>query len=301
MGHYLDLATGRWLAKSRAETEAKDPAKPDPAKVIPYVEDNKNSLLIEFNKQLEDHEMASMQAALKIAIQVEFQLEDSEIAAEPLPGETERQLILFYEASEGGAGVLRQLLDTGSFRQVILRALKLCHYDPADGTDLKHAAHATEDCAAACYDCLMSYSNQRDHQLLDRTSILGLLLELKQAEVLTGPEEKPRAQHLDELQRLCDSGLERRWLDLLERHNCRLPEKAQLLIEAANVRADFYYEQSRTVVFIDGDHHDAADQKAEDEAKRERLFALGYAVIAFHHADDWTKLLERYQSIFGGL
>ncbi len=31
----------------------------------------------------------------------------------------------------------------------------------------RRAPRAREDCEAACYDCLMSYANQPDHQLLD--------------------------------------------------------------------------------------------------------------------------------------
>ena len=51
------------------------------------------------------------QAALKRAIQAEFQLEDQELAAEPLPTADARNVLLFFEAAEGGAGVLRRLID----------------------------------------------------------------------------------------------------------------------------------------------------------------------------------------------
>jgi hypothetical protein len=44
----------------------------------------------------------------------------------------------------------------------------LCHFDPDTLEDLKRAPGANEDCEAACYDCLLSYYNQRDHRLLDR-------------------------------------------------------------------------------------------------------------------------------------
>jgi hypothetical protein len=44
--------------------------------------------------------MASLQAALKVAIQNEYQLEENEIEAEPLPSSDERRVILFYEAAE---------------------------------------------------------------------------------------------------------------------------------------------------------------------------------------------------------
>ena len=57
--------------------------------------------------------MATLQAALKNAIQVCFQLEDSELAAEPLPSAEPRNQILIYESAEGGAGVLRRLVEDG--------------------------------------------------------------------------------------------------------------------------------------------------------------------------------------------
>ena len=78
--------------------------------------------------------MASLQAALKNAIQVTYQLEDNELAAEPLPNRDERKLLLLYEAAEGGAGVLRRLLDdANALRDVAREALRLCHFDPDTG------------------------------------------------------------------------------------------------------------------------------------------------------------------------
>ena len=88
--------------------------------VIPYVEDRKNCLLFRPSVALDETQMASLQAAMKQAIQNRYQLEDSELAAEPLPGREKRECILFYEASEGGAGVLRQLIgDPTGFVNVV--------------------------------------------------------------------------------------------------------------------------------------------------------------------------------------
>ncbi|MEZ4522476.1 MAG: DUF1998 domain-containing protein [Thermomicrobiales bacterium] len=49
--------------------------------------------------------MASLQSALKSAIQRVYQLEDNELAAEPMPDDENWSSLLIYEASEGGAGV----------------------------------------------------------------------------------------------------------------------------------------------------------------------------------------------------
>lgn len=71
-------------------------------RVVPYVEDTRNCLLFEPAKEWSLEKMASLQAALKSALQV---LEDNELTAELLPDRQRRTSLLFYEATEGGAGV----------------------------------------------------------------------------------------------------------------------------------------------------------------------------------------------------
>lgn len=75
------------------------------------MEDRRNCLLIMPSQTGSPKFMPSLQAALKSAIQVCFQLEESELAAEPLPTRKNRNLLLFYESAEGGAGALRRLLE----------------------------------------------------------------------------------------------------------------------------------------------------------------------------------------------
>jgi len=55
---------------------------PRTRRVIPFVEDRKNALLLEFADGPDMKQMASLQAALKNALQVVYQLEDSELAAD---------------------------------------------------------------------------------------------------------------------------------------------------------------------------------------------------------------------------
>lgn len=171
--------------------------------------------------------MASLQSALKRAIQIRYQLEDNELMAEPLPDAANRHLLLIYEATEGGAGVLRRLIDEPqALSEVAREALRLCHFDPDTGADLKHAERAREDCETACYDCLLTYYNQGDHRILDRKPIRELLLSLMAALVQASPTSKPRTAHLGQLQHMSGSRLESDWLLYLHERGYRLPSHA---------------------------------------------------------------------------
>jgi very-short-patch-repair endonuclease len=209
-------------------------------------------------------------------------------------------LILFYESSEGGAGVLRQLVDDArAFGRVAREALQVCHFVPDTGEDLRRAPGTKEDCGAACYDCMMSYSNQREHELLDRHSIRDLLRQLAAAEVEPAPTELPRAEHLAQLKRIAGSELEKRWLDWLETYELRLPTQAQLLVEECHTRPDFMYDRQHTAVYVDGSPHDFPERKQRDREQTENMEDYGYTVIRFARDDDWMAIVERYPHVFG--
>jgi very-short-patch-repair endonuclease len=301
LGFILDLEQGYW-AKSEQELEEdhEDPLSRRTERVIPFVEDHKNSLLMEFAQHLAPEVMASLQAALKNAIQVEFELEENELAAEPLPSPDDRRVILFYEAAEGGAGVLRRLVeDPTGLSDVATRALDLCHFDPESGTDLRRAPGAVEDCEAACYDCLMTYTNQRDHALLDRQAIRDLLLQLTKARISASPAPRSRTEQLERLKRQAGSALEKRWLDELETRNLRLPSRAQPLIEACNTRPDFLYDDHLVAVYVDGPPHANPESKDRDQVAAECMQDHGFTVIRFGHEDDWDAIFARYPGVFG--
>jgi ATP-dependent helicase YprA (DUF1998 family)/very-short-patch-repair endonuclease len=295
-GYLLDLERGFW-ERSQETDDTDDPLSPNTKRVIPYVEDHRNCLLLEPIAALDQAAMASLQAGLKVAIQTEFQLEDGELSVEPLPDDGNRRLILIYEAAEGGAGVLRRLVeDSAALPRVARQALDVCHFDAA-GADRRHAPGARENCEAACYDCLLSYYNQRDHGLLDRQLLPPILIPWLDATVATSPAPRPRRDHVESLARLAGSELERRWLTEVERLGLRLPIAAQQLVH--DIRPDFLYDG--VAIFIDGPPHDDPRQQAVDVAQRDRLEEQGWAVIRFHHAADWEPIFRRYPSVFGAL
>jgi very-short-patch-repair endonuclease len=308
-GFLLDIERGYW-ARNQADDADNDsnPLAQRTERVVPYVEDRRNCLVIkpEIHPALEEEEegtawMASFESALKSAIREEFQLEDSELASEPLPSAQQRDLILIYEASEGGAGVLRQLVeDPFALQRVGRSALEICHYDPENAEDRGGPAGTKEGCEAACYDCLMSYTNQQDHERLDRTLVKDWFFMLSRARVEHAPGTEPKEDHLATLLAACDSELERSWLRFLDQRGFNLPSRAQVLMPECGTRPDFLYDEHDTVIYVDGPIHDYPDRAKRDKEQEARLEDAGKWVVRFGHADDWEKIIKEKPSVFGG-
>ena len=212
-----------------------------------------------------------------------------------MPSPRERQEILFYEASEGGAGVLRQLAEAPAVLPALVRrALAICHYDPDTGED-----RAADRCGRACCECLLDYGNQPDHRILDRGLIRELLADLARSECRPAGGAGSRAERLAALRKRCDSRLEQHWLDMVESLGLRLPSDAQYAIPGHHTRPDFFYREANAVIYVDGPPHDAPDQAREDEAKTRALIEAGYIVIRFHHGADWRAVFRRHPDVFG--
>jgi len=300
-GFDLDIERGRW-GQNPNDPDDNDAGGLGPLtrRVIPYVEDRRNCLVVAAADNRDPRVMASLQAALKTAIQIAFQLEESELAAEPLPDSDHRRLILFYESAEGGAGALRRLVeDPAALPAVARAAVELCHFDPDTGQDLGRHPRAREACEAACYHCLMSYSNQLDHRELDRQAIVPFLRQLAGAQVIVSPTAQPRADALTRLLALCQSNLERQWLQAVAGAGLRLPSDAQRLMPECGTRPDFLYEAQFTVVYVDGPHHAYPERQARDRAQQTALEDRGWTVLRFGAAEAWTPLFAAHPGTFG--
>jgi very-short-patch-repair endonuclease len=104
-----------------------------------------------------------------------------------------------------------------------------------------------------------------------------------------------------ELRRRCDSELEKRWLDMVDQHMLRPPSDAQHLFAYQSTRADFFYSDTNTAIYIDGPVHDQPDQIRDDEIIGENLVASGFTVIRFHHSANWLEIFRQHPDIFGTL
>lgn len=262
-----------------------------------WVQDTQNLLRLQITDQSlrEDPVFeTSFMYAIERAIERVYQLEESELVVEAV-GTDDGRALIFYEASEGGAGVLRRLVEESkALSEVAQEALRLLHFDPVTGDDKAQQAHR------ACYECLLSYSNQLNAALLDRHRVCDFLLDLKNQEVQRMYGARTREEHYRWLRSFTDnrSELERKFLDTLYRGGYRLPDEAQRAVPEVNCIMDFFYKPNVSV-FCDGTVHDEPGQRARDENIRRQLRALGYRVVVIRYDQDLDEQIRRYSDILG--
>ena len=204
---------------------------------------------------LEAEQMATFQAALKRSIQAEFQLEDQELAAEPLPTADARNVLLFFEAAEGGAGVLRRLIeDQEAIARVAAAALELCHFAPdserTSSAPSTRARTARSLATTACFTTAISATTV----FFDRTADPRPIARSRRGEdcVRRQSRRATTTQHFSNAAATQTSSAA--CIDLLVAERRRLPDEPQKLIAAAQTRPDFIYKDAQVAVFVDGPH-----------------------------------------------
>src|SRR5690606_15955633 len=116
-GFMINPRTGRWVGEDAASGEP-DPDRTPPQRIVPYVQDHKNALHLLPVRPLTFETIATLQYALLRGIEAVYQLEEGELLVERVPDDESRRKpdaechcgLLFYEAAEGGAGVLTRLV-----------------------------------------------------------------------------------------------------------------------------------------------------------------------------------------------
>ncbi|MEU0502027.1 protein kinase [Nocardia sp. NPDC005998] len=314
-GFWLDPDDGRWL-NERDAADAVGAGTDVPLidedgterrrrlRVLPFVEDRRNILVLRLARPLPRPEALSLMYALERGIEAAFELEDSELTSELLPpDEGPRDRILFTEAAEGGAGVLRRLQsEPEAFQQAAAVALSICHFDEA-GTDLG-GPHPDRPCALACYDCLLSYGNQPDHTSLDRHAIAELLKRFASAAAEDVQGDESRTQ---QVLRLAENGPSTpsgaapadRLLGWLTERGLRLPDTGSAEVTEAGARPDFVYllPGVNVAVFVGGPERSGDPERGV--AAEDRLVDNGWDVIRFGHEADWAATAEQFTDYLG--
>jgi len=221
------------------------------------------------------------------ALMVAFNLDERELDGFLAPG-TDAGIpyrVILYETSVGGSGVLASLAEPARLESAVARARELLHEEEDEGDP-------EGGCERACYECLLSFYNQRDHSLLDRRLVLPWLRALEGLAV----EAEVAGAALAALEAQCQSGLERQVLHAIHDRGLPLPDVAQEMLydtdQSPLAVADFYYRRGRVVVFVDGSPHHRDYVQAADERKRKRLKALGYRIVVVTADEPETGLEE---------
>lgn len=300
LGFYINPITGTWSKQDEPGGDQADSAdeglldKVPNQRIVPFVEDHRNLLILAPAHALSIEAMATLQAALKRGIEITFQIEESELVAEPLPKAGERRALMFYEAAEGGAGVLTRIASNpASLAQVANNALKLLHYNAPQGAWKLEALPAQEQtnalgdriCEAGCYQCLLSYFNQPDHENINRrnTDALKVLVALANAEVKPKQAPPPQCKDAPNNDRL------QRWLETLAAAGLRHPDVTQVPVNQGAAIAAGQYKSARALVFLNDIDTETAALLADK----------GWQVLDFSDPSQWQAQLVAHSDVFG--
>ncbi|ULR54666.1 protein kinase domain-containing protein [Streptomyces deccanensis] len=324
-GYWLDLADGRWMNdKDAAEASGDSSELPviDPdgherrrkKRVIPYVEDRRNILVVTLDEALPEPVALSLMYALERGIEAAFELEDAELSSELLPPDDgPRRRILFTEAAEGGAGVLRRLQAEGdALAKAARRALEICHFGE-DGTDEGGEQHRPgRACALGCYECLLTYGNQLNHTLINRHSVRDLLVRLASA---TARKESRGESRSEQYRRLLDRSpaadptpvevsaaelaAQGDFLGWAKARGLRLPDETGSFLTEAMATPDFVYRLPGVNVAVFVDFPDREQDTSRDEDAEDRLFSARWDVVRFPLGEDWDAIAARNSRYFG--
>ncbi len=300
LGFFINPISGTWSKQEDPNSEDDNSAdegavdKVANQRIVPFVEDHRNLLILQPLKPLSIEAMATVQAALKRGVEMTFQIEESELVAEPMPKLDDRKSLLFYEAAEGGAGVLTRLAsEPESLAVVASKALEIMHFQKPDGEwstshlptlekkdDLNNAL-----CEAGCYQCLLSYYNQPDHENINRRNqdALELLVALANANVQAvtiSAQEGPA---------IGGDSLGQELLRVISQQGFNQPDATFVAVSGGAATAVAQYKNARALVFT----------QSLAEGIVQQLTDKGWSCIDACDQAAWNTLFSRYAHIFG--
>jgi hypothetical protein len=211
--------------------------------------------------------------------------------------------MLFTEAAEGGAGVLRRIQhEKDALAKAAKTALEICHFDPDTGEDEGGPADG-ERCARGCYACLLTYGNQTHHRQLSRHAAQPLLLRLSEARTEREDRGESRSERFRRLAPASTSPTpveadlaalvaQGDLLGWLRAKGYRLPDEVEGLVPEAGACPDlvFRLDGANLAVFVDLPGR-TPDSTRDIEAGY-RLEDAGWDVVRFPTDADWDTIAD---------
>ena len=145
----------------------------------------------------------------------------------------------------------------------------------------------------ACYDCLLSYSNQRLHDMIDRHLVRDVMLRLASSVV-----DRSAVQEQGSFGQPENPGAAQ-FVTWLSSRGLRLPDAVDS--DAEGTRPDLIYDlpDGSAAVFVYGSGADDRGQADRDEQAHEVLRDFGWTVVIIGPSADWAAVAARYPSVFG--
>lgn len=296
-GFAIDKRNGKWLTHKDLENQETLDNKKD---VLVFVRDTADTLYIQplASLKLSPDQVVSLSYAIKRGLERLFQVEENEIGVRVM-GTIDKPNILIYEASEGSLGILSQLIqEPVRMKELFTESYRCMHFDP----ETREETELGKSLPKASYQDLLSYYNQRDHEILDRRSIKEALEQLIDCDYSPSQGNNDYDAQFNFLMDNYDrnSATEKPLLEYLYKNKLSLPDKAQVNMKEFYINADFVYNTADgpVLIFCDGSVHDDEKVKLEDGHKRQLLKDAGYDVVVWHYSEKVEDLVIRRKDIF---
>lgn len=270
--------------------------KDKPQNIMLYTHDTSDVLYVQPVKALglTNEGVITMQYALQKAIELYYNIEPTEVSTQ-LMGSGENKNIMIYESAEGSIGILKDLARNPiKVREMFSKAYEICGYDIHTKTDIYPAR------PKASYDDLLSYYNQRDHQVIDRHSIIKALELLISANPDDTRGTTYEARYKELLSRLHHkSPAELNLLEHLYQSGYRLPDYTNYNMEKYYIQPDFVYKDDKALIFVDGGIHKNNAVMADDAKKRTLLERDGFDVLVWDETSEHVSaFIAKRKDIF---
>lgn len=223
---------------------------------------------IRFGPFLEDGLAVNVIEAVLLGAGEVLELNDQELEYNICRDENGLETCLVYDPAPGGSGFLDLLIEFWE-----------------DIVDMAIDMLSTCECETACYGCLLSYTNQRYHEVLDKNRAIEYFRENRRGFIRAGEIPACIASSEEHLSGQ-ESDAEEELLEELKEHGFPPPSDSQYRIElggSSYTVADYAYQKNKIAIFIDGlskQVHGNAASKVKDTRIRTMLNAQGWSTLS---------------------